>query len=180
RETSQRSFTAGWRGTVNDNAIIQPIGARGQSGAGNTEPPRPAGRVAKAGGGIAEAIRQLAELHSAAYGEDQAIAGDTGRAAISEAAVREERIGNQRLILGDCLEVMPTLGPVDHVISDPPYGVADTHAKRLSKITLRDGTPAGQALGFDGISGEQLVELAGKWCSLAERWVVFTCEWKDA
>ena len=94
--------------------------------------------------------------------------------------MREERIGNQRLILGDCLEVMPTLGPVDHVISDPPYGVADTHAKHLSKITLRDGTPARQALGFDGISGEQLVDLAGKWCSLAERWVVFTCEWKDA
>ena len=34
---------------------------------------------------------------------------------------REERIGDCRLILGDCLEVMPTLGGVDHVISDPPY-----------------------------------------------------------
>ena len=37
--------------------------------------------------------------------------------------MREERIGNQRLILGDCLEVMPTLGPVDAVVTDPPYGV---------------------------------------------------------
>ena len=37
--------------------------------------------------------------------------------------VREERIGNQRLILGDCLEVMPTLGRVDAVVTDPPYGV---------------------------------------------------------
>ena len=36
---------------------------------------------------------------------------------------REERIGNQRLILGDCLEVMPTLGPVDAVVTDPPYGI---------------------------------------------------------
>lgn len=35
---------------------------------------------------------------------------------------REERIGNQRLILGDCLEVMPTLGKVDAVVTDPPYG----------------------------------------------------------
>ncbi len=37
--------------------------------------------------------------------------------------VREERIGGQRLILGDCLEVMPTLGKVDAVVTDPPYGV---------------------------------------------------------
>ena len=37
--------------------------------------------------------------------------------------MREERIGNQRLILGDCLEVMPTLGKVDAVVTDPPYGI---------------------------------------------------------
>ena len=37
--------------------------------------------------------------------------------------IREERIGNQRLILGDCLEVMPTLGKVDAVIWDPPWGI---------------------------------------------------------
>lgn len=36
---------------------------------------------------------------------------------------REERIGGQRLILGDCLEVMPELGPVDAVVTDPPYGI---------------------------------------------------------
>ena len=36
---------------------------------------------------------------------------------------REEQIGGQRLILGDCLEVLPTLeaGSVDAVITDPPY-----------------------------------------------------------
>jgi DNA modification methylase len=36
---------------------------------------------------------------------------------------REERIGGQRLILGDCLEVMPLLGAFDALITDPPYGV---------------------------------------------------------
>lgn len=36
---------------------------------------------------------------------------------------REERIGDQRLILGDCLEVMPTLGRFDAVVTDPPYGM---------------------------------------------------------
>ena len=34
---------------------------------------------------------------------------------------REERIGGQRLILGDCLEVMQELGPVDAVVTSPPY-----------------------------------------------------------
>jgi DNA modification methylase len=37
--------------------------------------------------------------------------------------IREERIGSQRLILGDCLQVMPLLGKVDAVVTDPPYGI---------------------------------------------------------
>ncbi len=32
-------------------------------------------------------------------------------------------IGNATLYLGDCLEILPTLGKVDAVITDPPYGV---------------------------------------------------------
>jgi DNA modification methylase len=38
---------------------------------------------------------------------------------------REEIIGDCRLILGDCLEVLPTLGKVDAVVTDPPYGILD-------------------------------------------------------
>lgn len=38
--------------------------------------------------------------------------------------IREERIGDCRLIQGDCLEVMPSLGKVDAVVTDPPYGIA--------------------------------------------------------
>ena len=37
--------------------------------------------------------------------------------------VKEERIGHQRLILGDCLQVMPGLGRFDAVVTDPPYGL---------------------------------------------------------
>ena len=37
------------------------------------------------------------------------------------AIIREERIGGQRLILGDCLEVMPLLGQFDMVCTSPPY-----------------------------------------------------------
>jgi 23S rRNA G2445 N2-methylase RlmL len=50
--------------------------------------------------------------------------------------VKEERIGGHRLILGDCLEVMPHLGKVDAVVTDPPYGVNLTaKCTKHSKIT---------------------------------------------
>jgi site-specific DNA-methyltransferase (adenine-specific) len=32
-------------------------------------------------------------------------------------------IGSAELYLGDCLEILPTLGKVDAVVTDPPYGV---------------------------------------------------------
>ena len=53
--------------------------------------------------------------------------------------IREERIGNQRLILGDCLEVMPMLGRFDACLTDPPYGVfkkTGTDGKMFGKETI--------------------------------------------
>ena len=94
--------------------------------------------------------------------------------------MRVEQIGDATLYLGDCRDILPALGRVDAVISDPPYGDSETHASHLSSITLRDGTPAGQALGFSGISADELVAHARSWTSLAARWVVFSCEWKHA
>ncbi len=38
--------------------------------------------------------------------------------------VRKEIIGDATLILGDCRDVLPTLGKVDAVLTDPPYGIA--------------------------------------------------------
>ena len=39
---------------------------------------------------------------------------------------REVQIGDCRLLLGDCLAILPTLGPVDAVVTDPPYELSDT------------------------------------------------------
>lgn len=39
---------------------------------------------------------------------------------------REETIGDCRLILADCRDVLPTLGKVDAVVTDPPYGIGAT------------------------------------------------------
>ena len=38
--------------------------------------------------------------------------------------MRVEQIGAATLYLGDCREVLPTLGAVDAVVTDPPYGQA--------------------------------------------------------
>lgn len=45
-------------------------------------------------------------------------------------------IGNATLYLGDCRDVLPTLGKVDAVVTDPPYGIGEAGgnaAKRQRK-----------------------------------------------
>jgi site-specific DNA-methyltransferase (adenine-specific) len=93
-------------------------------------------------------------------------------------ADRVETIGDCTLYLGDCREILPTLGKVDAVVTDPPYGSTATHDAHLSKIVLRNGEAARQPLGFDGIAVDECVRLARLWTETAARWVVFTCEWQ--
>lgn len=42
------------------------------------------------------------------------------------------KIGNCNLYLGDCLAIMPLLGKVDAVLTDPPYGIGVTRSNRLA------------------------------------------------
>ena len=42
-------------------------------------------------------------------------------------------IGSATLYLGDCAEILPTLGQFDAVVTDPPYGISITKSNRLSK-----------------------------------------------
>ena len=44
---------------------------------------------------------------------------------------KEERIGNQRLILGDCREIIGGL-TFDAICTDPPYGIGITKSNRLA------------------------------------------------
>jgi len=47
--------------------------------------------------------------------------------------IRKEVIGDCTLYQGDCLEVMPALGKVDAVVTDPPYGIGlNTDNSRFS------------------------------------------------
>ena len=49
---------------------------------------------------------------------------------------KEVMIGDCRLILGDCLEVMPLLDKVDAVLTDPPYGIG------VGKMSMGKGKKA--------------------------------------
>ncbi|HEU4682953.1 MAG TPA: DNA methyltransferase [Nitrospira sp.] len=49
---------------------------------------------------------------------------------------RREVIGNCTLYLGDCLEILPTIGKVDAVVTDPPYGIIHNFGVQKRK----DGT----------------------------------------
>jgi DNA modification methylase len=44
-----------------------------------------------------------------------------------------ERIGDAVLYLGDCYTIVPTLPPVDAVITDPPYGIGADKNLRANK-----------------------------------------------
>lgn len=82
---------------------------------------------------------------------------------------REERIGDCRLILGDCLDVLPNLGPVDHVISDPPYE-DELHAA-VGRIRRKDGREMVQSLGFDGVSASRAA-IAESCVRVSTGWVI--------
>lgn len=71
---------------------------------------------------------------------------------------REEIIGDCRLILGDCRDILPTLGPVDAVLTDPPYGIglntdnsrfSGGHAASVSRRGNGVGSANGRAIEGD-------------------------------
>lgn len=45
-------------------------------------------------------------------------------------------IGNATLYLGDCADILPTLGKVDAVVTDPPYGIGESAGKNKSRGKL--------------------------------------------
>lgn len=46
--------------------------------------------------------------------------------------MREEIIGDCRLILGDCRDAREIIGPVGAILTDPPYGIGITKSNRLA------------------------------------------------
>jgi DNA modification methylase len=73
---------------------------------------------------------------------------------------REERIGGQRLILGDCLDVMPELGPVDAVCTDPPYGIGEGNLKGQTRKNAAAPIEYAGSDGWDSETADEAVAMA--------------------
>lgn len=95
-------------------------------------------------------------------------------------------IGNATLYLGDCLEVMPGLGKVSHIIGDPPYE-ASLHASKMSLAGRKhrnDGVAELKGLDFEAVDDIRDPFVAA--CSISEGWVIAFCtvegvaKWADA
>jgi site-specific DNA-methyltransferase (adenine-specific) len=98
--------------------------------------------------------------------------------------MREERIGDARLLMGDCREILPGLGPVDHIITDPPYE-DEMHAAvgRINRIRC-DGRQTVDDLGFGGINTDR-AEVARLLVEASSGWAIIFClaegvrAWRD-
>lgn len=96
-------------------------------------------------------------------------------------------IGNCTLYLGDCLEIMPHLEPVDHVMMDPPYEAIMHQAKaKASQRKLRtDRGPEIKGLDFECID-EIRGDIANLAAEISKGWALFFCapegvgRWADA
>lgn len=87
-------------------------------------------------------------------------------------AQRVEVIGQATLYLGDCRRILPALGKVDHILTDPPYSEG-LHANYNSTAeTLGDRT----ALDYKALTLEDVTELAALFHEASEGWVAWMCD----
>jgi len=89
--------------------------------------------------------------------------------------MRKKQIGAATLYLADAFDIMPTLGEVDSIITDPPYD-ARTHANARS---LR-GRRVVSTIDFDSFTEERFIEFCRNAVTQAKRWVVMSCAWRHA
>lgn len=89
--------------------------------------------------------------------------------------LKEERIGGQRLLLGDCLEIMAEIDSFDHVVSDPPYEESMHKNKNSTeKMQRYDRGPELRGLDFQSIDAirKLVVEQTSNICT---GWSIFFC-----
>lgn len=85
---------------------------------------------------------------------------------------RIETIGRATLYHGDCRDILPTLGKVGHVITDPPYSEA-THEHHDARTgQSRDGS-ARRVLGYPALTVEDVCALAQLFSDVSDGWVVW-------
>lgn len=83
---------------------------------------------------------------------------------------REVLADGVELWLGDCLDVLPTLGRFDAVVTDPPY--SDSYQAQWGKASRKDGVKMDAELSFNGIDA-MLPKLPKMLSGRCQGWGVF-------
>ncbi len=87
--------------------------------------------------------------------------------------MKARHIGDATLLLGDAFNIMPTLDPVDVIITDPPYA-RQTHEGARTMVNGRST----RFIDFDSMAEEEFLTFCTNAVALARRWVVLSCEWR--
>ena len=82
---------------------------------------------------------------------------------------RIETIGAATLYLGDCRDVLPTIGAVDAVVTDPPYGMnkGEWDAEIPDWLPMVEGVPTATFCGVVGMRDYPTPDWVGAWVRLA-------------
>jgi site-specific DNA-methyltransferase (adenine-specific) len=89
-----------------------------------------------------------------------------------------------RLFRADCRDIIPMLGPVDHVIFDPPYEKRTHDAKQNPRRIRSDGRAVSPAINFAPIDGVR-EEVTAPLIRLSKGWLIAFCspegvaKWRD-
>ena len=97
-------------------------------------------------------------------------------------------IGRAKLYLGDCRDILPTLGKVDAVITDPPYGIASVWqggaghgwGKARAESSLRnqwdETTPSDETMAAVIAAGKEVIVWGGNYFNLppSRCWLVWS------
>jgi site-specific DNA-methyltransferase (adenine-specific) len=84
------------------------------------------------------------------------------------------QIANAILYLGDCMDILPTLGKVDAVITDPPYS-DKTHNN--AKSNAGGGTGV-KAIDFKAIDFKAIESLLTACAPLCHGWIIANMDWR--
>jgi len=63
------------------------------------------------------------------------------------------------LYCGDCREILPTLGKVDAVVTDPPYGIGEAAGKNKSRSVLANSQDYGDLAWDNSPADKQTIDL---------------------
>ena len=80
------------------------------------------------------------------------------------------------LYLGDCREILPHIGAVDHVITDPPYETEAHNLQRRIGIEHRCDSIVEMPLDFAPIGEQGRIDAASHMARLSSGWVLVFCQ----